>query len=156
MCAILPGGESALVVEDNQRGQIYIKQIQMNMHQQTTGMPYLLEERQSIQQIIRARMGKNASWRATYSLSIVHFYAIAFATTKPIFSLYVVAVLRPAQKNVWRFTLLQVMNKPFAATKLCEYCQSIFPCTNSGKSMRINKRQSIHMCLPDKGLTWKI
>jgi len=58
----------------------------MNIHmqRQTTGMPYLLKDKQGIQQITRARMGKkNASGRATPSLSIVHNYVSAFTTNKP-------------------------------------------------------------------------
>jgi len=51
------------------------------MQRQTTGMSYLLTDKQCIQQITRPRMGKqNASRRATTSLSIVHNYVSAFTT----------------------------------------------------------------------------
>jgi len=82
----------------------------MNIHmqRQTTGMSYLLKHKQCIQQITRPRMGKkNASRRATPSLSIVHNYVSAFTTNKPdptpctvIYSLGVVAVFRHAQDIV--------------------------------------------------------
>jgi len=58
----------------------------MNIHmqRQTTGMPYLLKDKQCIQQNTRPRMGKkNASRRATPSLSTVHNYVSAFTTNKP-------------------------------------------------------------------------
>jgi len=45
----------------------------MNIHmqRQTTGMPYLLKDKQCIQQITRPKMGKkNASERATITASI--------------------------------------------------------------------------------------
>jgi len=74
----------------------------MNIHiqRQTTGMPYLLKDKQCIQKITRPRMGtKKARGRATPSLSIVHNYVSAFTTNKPdptpctvIYSLGVVAV----------------------------------------------------------------
>jgi len=44
-----------LAVKDNQRRTIYTKQLQINMQQQTTGKPYLLKEKQCIQQITRPR-----------------------------------------------------------------------------------------------------
>jgi len=49
----------------------------MNKHEQrqTTDMPYLLKEKQCIQQITRSS--------ATPFLSIVHYYISAFTTTKP-------------------------------------------------------------------------
>jgi len=53
------------------------------MQRQTTGMPYLFKDKQCIQQITRPRVGKNASRRATPSLSIVHNYVSAFTTNKP-------------------------------------------------------------------------
>jgi len=60
---------------------------------------------------------KNASRRATPSLSIVHNYVSAFTTNKPdptpctvIYSLDVVAVFRHAQDIVWQFTVLHVAN----------------------------------------------
>jgi len=54
------------------------------MQRQTTGMPYLLTDKQCIQQITRPKMGKkNASRRATPSLSIVHNYVSAFTINKP-------------------------------------------------------------------------
>jgi len=55
----------------------------MNIHmqRQTKDVPYLLEDKQCIQQITRPRMGKkNASGRATPSPSIVHNYVSAFTT----------------------------------------------------------------------------
>jgi len=58
----------------------------MNIHmqRQTTGMPYLLKDKQCIQQITRPRMGKKTqAGRATPSLSIVHNYVSAFTTNKP-------------------------------------------------------------------------
>jgi len=78
------------------------------MQRQTTGMPYLLKDKQCIQQITRPRKGKkNASRRATPCLSIVHNYVSAFTTNKPdptpstvIYSLGVVAVFRHAQNIV--------------------------------------------------------
>jgi len=78
------------------------------MQPQTTGMPYLLKDKQCIQQITRPRMGKkNASRRATPSLSIVHNYVSAFTTNKPdptlctvTYSLGVVAVFPRAQDIV--------------------------------------------------------
>jgi len=75
----------------------------MHVQRQTTGMHYLLEDKQCIQQITR----KNASGRATPSLSIVHNYVSAFTTNNPdptpctvIYSLGVVAVFRYAQDIV--------------------------------------------------------
>jgi len=60
---------------------------------------------------------KNASRRATPSLSIGHNYVSAFTTDKPnptpctvIYSLGVVAVIRHAQDIVWQFTVLHVAN----------------------------------------------
>jgi len=52
----------------------------MNIHmqRQTTGMPYLLKDKQCIQQITRPRMGKK-----TQALSIFHNYVSAFTTNKP-------------------------------------------------------------------------
>jgi len=71
-------------------------------------MPYLLKDKQCIQQITRPRMGKkNASERATPSLLIVHNYVSAFITNKPdpthctvMYSLGVVAVFSHAQDIV--------------------------------------------------------
>jgi len=51
------------------------------MQRQTTGMPVLLKDKQCIQQITRLRMGKNASRRATPSLSIFHNYVGVFEIT---------------------------------------------------------------------------
>jgi len=75
------------------------------MQRKTTGMPYMVKDKQRIQQITRPKMGKkNASGRATPSLSIVHNYVSAFTTNKPdpkpcpvIYSLSVVAVFHHAQ-----------------------------------------------------------
>jgi len=91
----------------------------MNIHmqRQTTGMPYLLKDKQSIQQITRPRMDKKRSRRSTPSLTIVHNYVSAFTTNKPdptpckvIYSLGVVAVFRYDQDIVGQFTVLHVAN----------------------------------------------
>jgi len=77
----------------------------MNIHmqRQTAGMPYLLKDKQCIQQITRPRMGKKRK-PAGNTYSIVHNYVIAFKTNKPdptpctvIHLLDVVAVFRHAQ-----------------------------------------------------------
>jgi len=77
------------------------------MQRQTTGMPYLLKDKQCIQQITRPRMGKKRKRACTPSLSIVHNYVSAFTTNKPdstpctvIYALGVVAVFRHAQDIV--------------------------------------------------------
>jgi len=80
----------------------------MNIHmqRQTTGMPYLLKDN-SYNKLHDPEWVKNASQRATPSLSVVHNYFSAFTTNKPdptpctvINSLGVVAVFRHAQDIV--------------------------------------------------------
>jgi len=53
--------------------------IKINMQRQATYMPYLIKDKQ----ITRYRVRKNASWRATPSLSIAHSHIGAFTTSKP-------------------------------------------------------------------------
>jgi len=80
-------------------------------HATTNNRYALLKDKQCIQQITRPKIGKkNASQRATPSLSIVHNYVSAFTTNKPdstpgtvIHSLGVVAVFRHAQDIVHSF-----------------------------------------------------
>jgi len=78
----------------------------MNIHMQwqTTGMPYLLKDKQWYNKLHDPECVQNARPRATPSLSIVHNYVSAFTTNKPdvtlctvIYSLSVVAVFRHAQ-----------------------------------------------------------
>jgi len=82
----------------------------MNIHmqRQTTGMPYLLTDKQCIQQITR-RVKKRKPACNTF-LSIVHNYVSVFTTNKPDPTLGVVAVFRHAQDIVWQFTVLHVAN----------------------------------------------
>jgi len=55
-----------------QKHTVAFDTMSIHMQQQITGMPYLLKDKQCIQQITRPRMGKkNASGRATPSVSIV-------------------------------------------------------------------------------------
>jgi len=93
---------------NRQKHTVACNTMNIHMQRQTTGMPYLLKDKQFIQKITRPRMGKkNASRRATPSLSIVYNYVSAFITNKPdptlctvIHSLGVVAVFRHTLDNV--------------------------------------------------------
>jgi len=51
------------------------------MQRKTTGMPYLLKDKQCYNKLYGPEWVKNASWRATPSLSIVHNYVSAFDPT---------------------------------------------------------------------------
>jgi len=62
ICANLPGGITGSAFEDSQGGTykqtVACDTMNIQMQRQTTGMPYLLKDKQCIQQITRPRMGK--------------------------------------------------------------------------------------------------
>jgi len=85
MCANLPGGILAQAFEDSQRGSyknVQLHAIQwIHMQRQTTGMPYLLKDKQCIQQITRTRMGKKT--QAGVQHLLYQFFIITLAPLPP-------------------------------------------------------------------------
>jgi len=73
------------------------------MQRQTTGMPYLLKNKQCIQQITRPRMGKKTQagvQHLLYQLFIITLAPLPSTSQIPHPSLGVVAVFRQAQDIV--------------------------------------------------------
>jgi len=120
ICANLPGGLLAQAFEDSQLGTY--KTIKLHAIQWT----YACNAKQQVcltclkinnayNKLHDQEWVKNASGRATPSLSIVHNYVSAFNTKKPdptpcTVKLGVVAVFRHAQDIVWQFPVLHVTN----------------------------------------------
>jgi len=158
ICANLPGGLLALAFEDSQRGtykniQLHATQWTLHMQRQTTGMPYLLKDKQYIQQITRSRMGKKCK-PACNTFSINCSYIGAFITYKPdptpctvIYSLGVVACRFPSCPARHCMTVHSFARGKLPSQNMMNDVRLLV----LGNSMRIDKWQSMQLCPPHTG-----